>query len=138
MSNLQRKIAARILKVGKNRIWIDPKNEKIKLAITRKDVRRFIKEGFIKKMPAKRRAKNEEKRQQRRGSIKGYRGARFGRKTEWLKIVRPQRKLLKELRTTKKIKPRIYRQAYRLVKGRSFRSRSHLLSYLKDKGFLKE
>ena len=137
MSNLQKRLAAKILKVGEGRVWINSKNEKVKLAITRKDVRRFIKEGIIKKVPAKRRATNKPKRQQKTGSIKGSRGARITRKARWFKVVRPQRKLLKELKISKKIDTRIYRQVYGLVKGGSFRSRSHLISYLKDKGFLK-
>jgi len=136
--NLQRKLAAKILKCGENRIWIDPKNEKVKQAITRRDVRRFIKEGVIKKLPVKRIAKNIEKRQQRMGSRKGAKKARVGKKTEWFKIVRPQRKLLRELRLNKKIDTRTYRETYKLVKGNVFRSRAHLMSYLKDKGFLKE
>ena len=38
--NLQRKLAAKVLKCGENRVWIDPKNEKVKQAITRRDIRR--------------------------------------------------------------------------------------------------
>lgn len=136
--NLQRKIAAKILKCGENRIWIDPENEKVKQAITRKDVRRFVKEGIIKKLPIKKIAKNFEKRQQRMGSRKGAKKARMGKKTEWLKIIRPQRRLLKELKLNKKIDIRTYRETYKLVKGNVFRSKAHLSLYLKDKKLLKE
>jgi large subunit ribosomal protein L19e len=52
--NLQKKIAAKILKCGEGRVWIDPKNEKVKTAITRNDIRRFIKEGIIVKCPKRR------------------------------------------------------------------------------------
>jgi len=136
--NLQRKLAAKILKCGENRIWIDPKNQKVKQAITRRDVRRFIKEGVIKKLQVKRIAKNIEKRQQRMGSRKGAKKARLGKKTEWFKVVRPQRKLLRELKLNKKIDSRTYRETYKLVKGNVFRSKAHLMSYLKDKKVLKE
>ena len=136
--NLQRKLAARILKCGENRVWIDSKNEKVKQAITRKDVRRFIKEGVIKKLPIKKNAKNIEKRQQKIGSRKGTKKARRGKKSEWFKVVRPQRKLLRELKSNKKIEVRTYREAYKLVKGNMFRSRAHLMTYLKDKKLLKE
>lgn len=136
--SLQKKIAAKILKCGENRIWIDPTNVKVKQAITRKDIRRFIKEGFIKKLPEKKRAKHEEKSQQRIGSRKGSRGAREGKKTEWLKVVRPQRKLLKELKDKKQLNPHAYRTVYKLVKGNFFRSKSHLMTYLKEKDLIKE
>lgn len=131
--NLQKKIAAKVLKCGEGRVWLDPKNDKVKTAITRSDIRRFIKEGYIKKEPAKKRAKQREKSQQRRGSIKGAFGARRGKKSNWLRVVRPQRKMLKELKESKSLSPGSYRTLYKLVKGNFFRSRAHLLSYLKDK-----
>jgi len=137
MKSYQRRLAAKILKCGVNRIWIDPKNEKVKLAVTRKDVRRFIKEGFIEKLPEKKRVRGFEKTQQRRGSIKGSKFARTGKKDAWLKVVRPQRKLLKQYRSDKQIDSKAYRRVYKLIKGNSFRSRHHLESYLKDKGLIK-
>jgi len=136
--NLQRKLAAKILKCGVEKVWIDPKNEKVKQAITRRDIRRFIKEGVIKKLPDKKKAKRKtKKRQQRTGSRKGSRGARVGKKTMWLKVVRPQRRLLKELKEKGKLKPLVYRKVYKMIKGNAFRSKAHLLSYLKDKELLK-
>ena len=138
MTGLQKKIAAKILKVGEKRVWIDPKNVKVRQAITRRDIRNFINEGTIKKIKEKKRAKHEKKRQQNIGSRKGSRGARIRKKELWLLSVRPQRKLLKQLKGDKKIEVRTYRQTYKLVKGRAFRSKSHLLTYLKDKKFLKE
>ena len=136
--NLQRKLASKILKCGENRIWIDPKNEKVKQAITRSDVRRFIKEGIIKKKREKKKKKQVKKKQQKTGSRKGTWKARLGKKTRWLKVVRPQRKLLRELKTEKKIDATSYRKTYRLIKGNQFRSKAHLLTYLKEKGLMKE
>jgi len=66
--SIQKRIAAEILKCGINRIWIDPKDEKIKQAITRNDIRRFIKEGSIKKLPVKKKSKLKKKSQQNTGS----------------------------------------------------------------------
>ncbi len=131
--NLQKKLASKILKCGKNKIWIDPKSDKVRQAITRRDIRRFVKEGIIKKLPDKKTRKTKKKRQQNIGSRKGSKGARLGKKTAWLKIVRPQRKLLKQLKNEKKIDPSVYRKTYRLIKGSQFRSKAHLLSYLKEK-----
>lgn len=136
--NLQKKLAAKILKCGVNRVWIDSEDEKVKQAITRKDIRRFIKEGAIKKLPLKKSLKHEEKRQQRTGSIKGAKGARIGKKTEWLKVIRPQRKLLKELKDKKQLQSHAYRRIYKMVKGNVFRSKAHLMLYLKEKKLIKE
>jgi large subunit ribosomal protein L19e len=136
--SLQKKIAAKILKCGENRIWVNPTNLKVKQAITRRDVKRFIKEGIIKKLPEKKRVKHKEKTQQRIGSRKGSKGARIGKKSKWLKSIRPQRKLLKELKSKNKLKPHAYRVVYKLVKGNFFRSKSHLNAYLKEKDLIKE
>jgi len=137
--NLQRKIAAKVLKCGVEKVWIDPKNEKVRQAMTRRDIRRFIKEGIIKKLPDKKKTKRKtKKRQQKAGSRKGSRGARLGKKTSWLRIVRPQRRLLKELKDKGQLKPLAYRKIYKMIKGSAFRSKAHLMSYLKDKELLKE
>ncbi len=136
--NLQRKLAAKILKCGIEKVWIDPKNEKVKQAITRRDIRRFIKEGAIKKLPDKKKLKRKlKKRQQKIGSRKGSKGARVGKKTGWLRVVRSQRKMLKELKEKGKLKPHVYRRIYKMIKGNAFRSKAHLMSYLEDKEFLK-
>jgi large subunit ribosomal protein L19e len=136
--NLQKKLAAKILKCGVNRVWIDPKNEKVKQAITRRDIRRFIKEGMIKKIPTKKVSKKVKRKQQKTGSRKGAKGARGGKKTTWLKIIRPQRRLLKELKNKNQLKSYAYRKVYKLVKGGMFRSKFHLMTYLKDKKLLKK
>ncbi|MFH1473716.1 MAG: 50S ribosomal protein L19e [Candidatus Aenigmatarchaeota archaeon] len=138
--NLQKKLAAKVLKCGVNRIWISPKNEKVKQAITRRDIRRFIKEGAIKKITAKKVPKKVVKKakQQKMGSRKGTKGARRGKKTSWLRIIRPQRRLLKELKEKDQLKDNTYRMLYRLVKGNMFRSKAHLMIYLKDKKLLKK
>ncbi len=138
MSSSQKRLAAKVLKCGVNRVWISPKSEKVKTAITRSDIRRFIDDGVIKKLPVKKNIRKIKKRQQKRGSIKGKAGARERKKEGWLRSVRPQRKLLKELKDGKKLKPNAYRKIYRMIKGGSFRSRHHLNLYLKEKGHLVE
>jgi large subunit ribosomal protein L19e len=138
MTGLQKKLAAKMLKCGKGRIWIDPKSEKVKAAITRADLRRFIDDGVIKKFPKKKNVHDFKTSQQKRGSISGKSGARVGKKDMWLKVVRPQRKLVKELRESGKLKEENYRKIYRQIKGRMFRSKGHLMLYLKEKGYLVE
>ena len=137
MSSLQKKIAAKILKCGTGRLWIDPASEKVWSAITRRDIRSFIREGVIKKLPTFKHRKTTEKSQQRAGSRKGTSGARLGKKERWLHVVRPQRRMLKELRETKQLDPKAYRKLYRLIKGNAFRSKAHLTLYLNDKDLIK-
>jgi large subunit ribosomal protein L19e len=136
--SLQKKLAAKIMKCSEKKIWIDPKNEKVKQAITRRDVRRFIKEGIIKKNPGKKQDALRVTNQQRTGSIKGSRGARLGKKSSWLKVIRPQRRMLNDLREKKQLKPGVYRKLYGMVKGNAFRSKAHLTTYLKDNDFLED
>lgn len=48
-------MAAEILKIGSNRVWIDPERmEDIESAITREEIRKFIREKAIRKLPEKR------------------------------------------------------------------------------------
>ncbi len=143
MSSTQKKLAAKILKCGVNKVWIDPnpKNisrDKVFQAITRSDIRGFIKDGVIKKLPDKKRAKNAPTKQQRHGKMKGAKGARRGKKDDWFRKVRPQRKLIKEMKDKNQLKPGAYRTIYRKVKGGVFRSRAHLQLYLKEKDLIKE
>ncbi len=133
---LQRRLAAELLKCGVSRIWMEPTAaSKISRAITRSDVRRLIAEGLIKTKEGKWMRASAHRRQDI-GSRKGRRGARAGKKERWLKIARPQRKLLLDIK--KSLKMLEYRKLYRLVKGGSFRSKAHLKSYIQEKGLTKE
>ena len=55
-----------------------------------------------------------------------------------MRRIRAQRDLLRELRSTKKIPPAVYREFYRRAKGGMFRSRAHLLVNLRLAGHLPE
>ena len=137
ISNSQRRMAASLLKCGTRKVWMDPaKAEKIGQAITRGDVRRLIGEGAIKKHRNKAKHAKEEKSKQRMGSRKGSRQTRAGAKEGWLKAVRPQRKLLKELKP--KLPPKQYRKLYMMIKGGSFRSKAHMMLYLKERKLVSE
>ena len=50
----QKRLAASILKVGLNRVWIDPERiEEVSLVMTREGVKQLIKDGAIKAKPQK-------------------------------------------------------------------------------------
>ncbi len=145
---MQKRLAADILEVGKNRIWLDPdRSAEISTAITRDDVRRLIDDGAIKAKPkqpgsrARARARKEQRekgKQSGPGTRKGAKQSRKTQKEEWMGKVRSLREKLKELRDEDVIDSSLYRELYRKVKGGTFRSRSHLETYLKNREILEE
>ena len=140
MSSLQKKLAARILKVGESRVWLDPtKTKDIEAAITKIDIRKLMKKGLIKALPEKlHKPREKTKRRKGPGRRKGAKGAVITAKKRWISTVRPLRRMLKELRSTNQIDKQTYRRLYLLVKGGMFRSRSHLKIYLEQHDLLKK
>ncbi|MEM2850581.1 MAG: 50S ribosomal protein L19e [Candidatus Bathyarchaeia archaeon] len=136
----QRRLAAELLKVGENRVWIDPTRVgDVEVAITRKDIRRLIHEGVIESRPeigisrVRARVKHKRKKVGRGrgpGSRKGSKGARTPPKELWINRVRALRRQLKGLRDRRVITPRVYRQLYRMIKGGAFKSVAHLEQYI--------
>jgi len=136
-SNFRRRMAASILKCGNNRIWFNPKAlKKVNQAITRADVRKLIFSRDIRKRQANLKKTPVLKRKQRAGSRKGSKGARQGKKANWLKIIRPQRRVLNEVK--KDLVPGAYRKLYSMVKSGMFRSKAHLKSHMDEKNLLKK
>ncbi len=142
----QRRMAAQILKCGEGRVWIDPsRQEDLADAVTRKDIRGAIKARVIQRLPvrgtsrarARRHAAEVRKgRHSGPGSRRGSPQARATKKQRWMRRIRAQRKLLAELRASKRIEPHVYREFYQRAKGGMFRSRAHLLLNLRLAGRL--
>lgn len=136
----QRRLASEILKIGENRVWIDPERiEDVEMAITREEIRRLIHEGAIKAKPKKgvsrsrARLLHKKRRTGRRrgpGSKSGKKTAKVTKKEEWMKKVRPLRRRLKELRKHRAITRDIYRKLYGMIKGGVFEDLSHLEQYI--------
>ena len=142
----QKKLAAKVLKVGLSRVKVLQEKE-VEEAITREDIRRLVTKGFItkvekggmRKVEARhRRAQKKKGRRKKEGSRKGAKYARKPKKRQWVERVRPLRKMLRELKETGKLSRNDYRKLYSLVKGGSFRSKKHLLYYMKEHELLKE
>ncbi len=128
-----KELAARTFNVGIHRVKIKD-SEKAKEAITREDIKRLVKTGAIEIKPKRgssrgraRTLAKKKKLGRRRGpgSRKGKKTARKPAKKAWMEKVRALRKTLKELR------PENYRELYKKVKGGFFRSKRHLLSYIR-------
>lgn len=141
---LQKKLAAKIMKIGKSRVWLNPDKEKqkeLQAAITRADVKRLISKKVIKEIPSKiKRPRTKKERTKRRGpgSRAGSKYARLPKKKRWMITVRALRKMLKELKDEGKLDNATYRKLYMLVKGGQFRSRSHLRIYMEQRELLKK
>jgi len=139
MTSMQKRLAAKILKVGKSKIWIDPtKTKDVKSAITRIDVKRLIKQNVIKVLPEKLKRPSVKGGRRYEGSRKGAKHSIIIAKRKWIMTVRPLRRMLKELKTAKELDNRTYRKLYMQVKGGMFRSRAHLRIYMEQHGLVKK
>lgn len=141
----QKRLAAKILKCGIDRVKIKQDKE-VEEALTREDIKRLINKGLITKIQKKGTSRlgakktREQKKKKRRkgtGSRKGSVGARKKKKELWMKRIRALRRLLKELRDQGKIEKKTYTKLYLMAKGNMFRSKKHLLNYLKENSLLK-
>ncbi|KXB01039.1 50S ribosomal protein L19 [candidate division MSBL1 archaeon SCGC-AAA259O05] len=145
---MQKRLAADILGVGEERVWIDPdRMTEVSTAITRADIRELIRDEAIKAKPkkstsrARARKRQEQKskgRQSGPGTRKGSKQGRKSRKDEWISKVRSLRQELREYRDEGLIDSSLYRSLYRKVKGGAFRNKAHLRTYLEERGLLEE
>ncbi|MEE9593970.1 MAG: 50S ribosomal protein L19e [Candidatus Hydrothermarchaeales archaeon] len=140
--NTQRRMAASILKVGVGKIWFDPEDlDSIVAAVTREDIRGLINQGAIQvKMEDGQSSywANFRRRQKAKGRRKGHgtrsgkKYARFPKKRRWISTIRPLRRVLKELKVSKKIDNATHWKFYYRAKSGMFKSKSQLLAYLRD------
>jgi len=115
----QRRLAAAVLNVGMNRIYIDPEGaEEVDAAISRQEIRKLIKDGVIKAMPLKttsrgrarvRMAQKKAKSRRGPGSRQGAKYSVVPRKTQWMGRIRSQRRRVKRRRERRTITVSSYR-----------------------------
>lgn len=133
-----KRLAASILRCGVSRVRIGDAQEAAK-AITRDDVRSLIARGMAYALPAKGvgrgKARFKQKRVhagRRRGSGSRKGAPSLSPKERWMCKVRAQRGLLKSFKG--RLPSELYRRAYRMVKGNSFRGKKQLLAFLQERG----
>ena len=125
----RKELAAKVLKVGKNRIVFDSdKLSDIKEAITKQDIRDFHKEGIITIKETKGR-QTKKKRKTRRGPGKIKKKIK-NRKQEYVKLVRKLRNYLKELKKQEKIDDKNYKDIRKKIRARTFKDKTHLKEYV--------
>jgi large subunit ribosomal protein L19e len=144
MSDLsaQRRLAADVLDVGENRVWLDPDRQAdIAEAITREDVRELVDEGAIDadRAEGNSRGRARERNEKRSyghgtgpGTRRGKSGAREDSKQKWQSSIRAQRRKLRELRDDGTVNPAQYRELYDMAKGGEFDDVRRLLNYVED------
>ncbi|MEX2721974.1 MAG: 50S ribosomal protein L19e [Candidatus Wukongarchaeota archaeon] len=138
----QRRIAADILGVGENRVFIQPEFvDEVSLALTRADLKKLVYDGIIRVRPVRgvsrgraRRFHEKRKKGLRRGSgsRKGAKTARMPRKRSWMFRIRAQRRFLRELRDSRSVTPNTYRMLYKKAKGGTFKSVNALKMYIEE------
>jgi large subunit ribosomal protein L19e len=146
--NLQKRLAAQILKCSEKRIRLDPARlSDIKEAITKADIKSLIFDNAITKKPlkntskyrARKKAMQKKKGRQRgHGSRKGTESARFSKKRTWINKIRLQRRFLKDIKKKKLITPAVYQQLYMKAKGGFFRNKKHIKLYLEEHNLIKK
>lgn len=125
-------LAAKVLKVGKGRIYFNPENlGEIKEAITRQDIKDLHTAGAIQIKEVSGRKKVEKRKTRRRtGKIKKKVN---NRKQEYVIITRKLRLFLKYLLKTGSVDRETYRETRKQIRARKFKSKRHLKESMENK-----
>ncbi|EZQ03845.1 MULTISPECIES: 50S ribosomal protein L19e [Acidianus] len=144
---LQRRLAAKIGKVGENNVKIPQEHlDEVSEALTRSDVRKLIREGKLiiehghrvsrgrfKERSKKMKLKSERKGE---GSRNGKKSARQGNHL-WVNKIRKIRRYLKWLRDNNVIDSHTYRQMYKKSKGGAYNNLNEVRAQLIQMGKIK-
>jgi large subunit ribosomal protein L19e len=127
--NKKKELAAKVLKVGKGRIYFNSENlSEIKEAITKQDIKDLATQGIIKIRPVKGR-KKIKKRETKRMAGKIKKRVKK-RKQEYVKITRKLRGYIKELIKQDRMSKEEYRDLRKKIRARNFKSKAQLKEHL--------
>lgn len=135
---LQKRLAAQILDVGKNKVWLDPIYLKeIGEAITNADIAALIKDGAIKKLPmvgSKRRAGRLREARKKRRRSRGYGKKRMvpkQRKREYVYRIRKLRVYITSLKQQGSIDINQYKKLRILANAGLIKTKQDIMARLK-------
>lgn len=137
----KRRLVARILGVGANRIKFDSEYlDDVTDAITRDNIRSLLTANIIEVRPIKGTSKGRahHKKSQRRkrgtkqGSKKGAKGTRIGKKQVYVRKIKALRHRLKVSKGRKEITNQDYWKLYRQVGGNQVRNVAHLRTLIDE------
>src|SRR3989344_6499915 len=131
--NLRKKklLAAKTLNVGKERIvFLKPRLDEIKEAITKQDIRDLNKDGAIVIKEIKgRRTLEKGKRRRRVGKIKKRLNTR---KTDYMILTRNLRRLIEEMKKQGRISQEVWIDLRKKIKNRFFKNKAQLKDYIQN------
>jgi large subunit ribosomal protein L19e len=129
------------MKVGQNRVWIDPERvSDVESAITREEVRKLVHEKVIVSSPIKGvsrgrakviQAKKRKGRRKGPGSKSGTPHATISKKEAWMKKIRSLRKKLREYKANRVVTESNYRTLYMIAGSGRFASIADMERYVK-------
>lgn len=127
----KRNLAAKALKVGKDRIvFVRARLEEIKEAITKQDIRDLAESGAIIVKPVKGRKTNVKRRNRRGvGKIKKKINKR---KKEYVAITRKLRNYVRELEKQGKLTKDEAKEIRKNIRNKAFKSKANLKLYVED------
>jgi len=138
----QKRLAADILDVGKNKVWFDPEEQgEIADAITREDVRDLVDQGVIRSEDAKGNSRGRARERQKKrsyghqkgaGTRRGKAGGRQNKKEDWQSRIRAQRRTLQEMRDEGDLSKSEYRELYDQAGGGEFDSVADMQRYIDE------
>jgi large subunit ribosomal protein L19e len=141
----QKRLAADVLDVGKNKLWFDPERQgDIAEAITRADIRELVDDGVIRAEEPQGNSRGAARERQKKqayghqkgaGTRKGKAGARESDKESWQSRIRAQRTHLKELRDEGDLDSSEYRDLYNKAGGGEFDSVADLDRFIDDNNY---
>jgi large subunit ribosomal protein L19e len=140
----QRRLAAEIMKIGENRVWIDPERiDYVEAAITREEIKKLIHEKVVRSLPEKgiSRARARVFAEKRKKGLRRGPGGKSGparskitKKQAWMSRIRPVRRRLRELKDSRAITESVYRKMYDMSESGVFESKADLERYIRTHG----